>query len=517
MHFRHVLAFILSLLLLAPALRANNIQVSNATLVNLDGANGTVDVQFTVSWENSWRTSTGAPFNWDAAWVFVKYRDASTGLWQHCRLGTAHTAPAGTTITNGLLDPASAYNASTNYGVGAFVHRSANGLGTFTATNVRLRWNYGQNGVLLANMAEVRAYAIEMVLVPEGSFSVGDGGTGSGRFIAGGSTNSPFQITSDAALGIANAAGSLWGVGVGGSNTIGPTGTLAAAYPKGFGAFYCMKHEISQQAYVDFLNTLTYTQQAARTAVAPNSVEGTGALSSTNANRNGIDIRTPGVASTTPAVYACNLDGNTTYGEATDGLWLACNWLASSDVAAYLDWSGLRHMTELEFEKTCRGPATPVADEFAWGNTSITQATSLVNVGTANEVSGTAGSNATFGNQANVSGPVRVGAFAAITGRAPSGAGYYGVMDLSSNLYESPVTVGTTAGRAFTGLHGDGLLDAAGNANVTGWPNNTGIGQRGGSWQQTAINSRVSDRGLGSNTSGTRATNRGGRGVRRAP
>lgn len=50
-------------------------------------------------------------------------------IWEHARLATdaSHLAPADSTIRTGLLNPAAAYNATTNYGVGAFIYRSANG------------------------------------------------------------------------------------------------------------------------------------------------------------------------------------------------------------------------------------------------------------------------------------------------------------------------------------------------------------------------------------------------------
>ena len=73
---------------------------------------------------------------------------------------------------------------------------------------------------------------------------------------------------------------------------------------------------------------------------------------------------------------------------------MACNWLSWADVAAYLDWSGLRPMTELEFEKACRGPNAPVAGEYAWGsNAGLVQATSIVNGGLSNEVPGNTDAN----------------------------------------------------------------------------------------------------------------------------
>ncbi len=55
-----------------------------------------------------------------------------------------------------------------------------------------------------------------------------------------------------------------------------------------------------------------------------------------------------------------------------------------------------------------------------------------------------------------------------------AGAGYYGNMELSFNVQESDVTVGTTTNRRFTGTHGDGTLTTTsgyeGNAANTDWP-----------------------------------------------
>ena len=52
---------------------ANNLVIDDISLENLTAS--TVDVEFDISWENSWHTS-GAPSitaNWDAAWVFIKF------------------------------------------------------------------------------------------------------------------------------------------------------------------------------------------------------------------------------------------------------------------------------------------------------------------------------------------------------------------------------------------------------------------------------------------------------------
>jgi len=265
------------------------------------------------------------------------------------------------------------------------------------------------------------------------------------------------------------------------------TQSLPAAFPKGYNAFYCMKYEISQQGYVDFLNTLTQTQANTRKYTG-------------GTNR-----------------YA--ITGSTVGSYATTNPYLACNHLSWADVAAYLDWSGLRPMTELELEKACRGTVTAVANEYAWGSTSITQNTGITNSGLTNETSTNSG-NCTYGNHASVQGPMRVGAFATSSSTSlTAGATYYGIMEMSGNLWERSVTVGNPTGRTFTGVHGNGALDATGNADATTWPvtNASGAGFRGGDWNNNATYLRVSDRYYAALASVTRDNRFGGRGVRLAP
>jgi hypothetical protein len=62
-------------------------------------------------------------------------------------------------------------------------------------------------------------------------------------------------------------------------------------------------------------------------------------------------------------------------------------------------------------------------------------------------------------------------------------------MGLGGNVTERPVTVGNSTGRAFTGLHGDGVISDSGYADVTNWPGSgaTGSGVRGGAWNQPGI------------------------------
>jgi formylglycine-generating enzyme required for sulfatase activity len=494
-HSRNLMSALHCLLLMfiTIAATANNITISNVSLSGQNAASKSVKIQFTVSWENSFRVSTG-PANWDAAWVFVKYRVAKVSggdaIWRHAVLNTTgQFAPAGSVVTPSAE--------------GALVYRSANGTGTFTVSNAQLGWNYGthiESGTTDLidddDAIELQVFAIEMVYVPGAvSFNVGGGG----------------GINAFPSTTISTANASLIGSGypTGGTNT-------NAAFPNGYNAFYCMKYEISQQQYVDFLNTLTYAQQQVRTGTAPNAAAGTGALVSNNASRNGIDIKTPGVSATTPAVYACNLDADAIFDEANDGQWLACNFLGWGDLAAYLDWSGLSPMTELEYEKACRGNLPPVPGEYAWGTLNVVQATSIVNPGTSTESYGNVAANACYGMATGVPGPLRVGCFAgAVSSRALSGATYYGIMEMSGNVWERTVTAGTSP--AFTGLNGNGSLNPNGNADVTAWPANTagGIGFRGSAWYYNSASMQVSDRVSAAYVSATRSLDNGGRGVRR--
>ena len=103
--------------------------------------------------------------------------------------------------------------------------------------------------------------------------------------------------------------------------------------------------------------------------------------------------------------------------------------------------------------------------------------------------------------------------------RAGTGASYYGIMELSGNLWERPVTAGNATGRAFTGTNGNGVITAAGDADAGTWPGTsaTGAGYRGGSWYTSATYVRVSARDNAAGTFTSRPYTYGGRGVRLAP
>ncbi len=487
---------------------ANNLLISGFSVVSVDEIAETARLQCTISWENSWRDAV----NYDAVWLFVKYSDG-TVPWGHATL-----------VANTDNDASIAVDIS-NDGLGAFIYRAQNGSGNVAFTDVQLDWDYGADGLTDINDFDINIYGIEMVHIPEGSFYAGDGETNAGSLYANfedGVSGNPLQITSENALTLGGGtAGSLGNnnnvnqlspaLPGGCSGCLGGSGDdfndaisqiLPAAYPKGFQAFYIMKYEMTQQQWVDMLNTLT-AQQQTLLASTTHFFVGFG-VTSFDEGRYGIS-ETGGVYSTTePYIPMIYLD-----------------WIRA---AAYGDWSGLRPMTELEFEKACRGPELPVASEFPWGNSNIATVGdfTLTNLSADNE-SITAGydNGGVNGNcwvpegDRNMVVPARVGIFAAHpdnTGRVTSGSTYYGVMEMGGNIWERAVSVGHPEGRAFTGNHGDGVLNEDGYADVADWPGglaadgtintNIGMGFRGGAFlfptPDIGSNARTSSRRVSS-------------------
>ena len=475
--------------LAAQPAEANNLKIANPE-VKAEWARGYASIGCDVSWENSWRVTSEEPAgvihtNWDAAWIFAKYR-TKDGVWRHASLKGSrgdHEAGPGAALQVGLASGTE----GESFGVGVFLYRSAEGSGPW-GSRVNLCWDCARDGVDGSSQVEVSIHAIEMVYVPRGAFYLGSGGDERGEFTDGrrvAGNTIPFVIGSEKPLRIANEPGAIWRVSVYPGDSIGPPGELPAAYPKGYRAFYCMKYELTQGLYADFLNRLAPSQAACR---YPNHY---------NECRFSIVAR-----------------GGVYQAEAPDR---ACNFLSWHDGLAFADWAGLRPMTELEYEKACRGPLTPLPGEFAWGTTVITPLTGFCgDDGSGAETALPSGANCNFKNR--VQGPVRAGIFASATsGRGASGATFWGILEMSGNLWERAVTVGTIAGRRFGGEHGDGTLDSMGEANVPGWPGPAGAGFRGGSWQNVNVFLSVSSRRLAACAHKDRKMVFGFRAVRTAP
>lgn len=468
----------------------NNLVVSN---VNRNGVNRDV-ITADISWENSWYVS-GIPGNHDAVWLFVKFRECNgSGEWHHALLSTTmaqHSCSAGLTFATPITN-ADRFGVPGNHNTGAMIRRSNYGIGDISGQSISLQVIGSTDGTVMQASLEydIRLLGVEMVYIPEGAFYVGDGHASSSYYLftSGTSPRLPYRFTSESAVTIAT--------GQSGYNV-----SLSSFFPKGYAAFYTMKYEITQGQYCDFLNTSSATAALNRAYIY-----------------NG---------------YMYNMSmsaGN----YATIHPNRAMNYMSYTDLLSYLDWAALRPMTETEFEKTCRGPLDFVPGELAWGGVGFIQARNVTGAVSGQEVCTDSAANlhyygsdyychgGAFG--ASAYGPLEVGIFARDTTqtRIGTGATYYGVMEMSGNVQESCVQVNTnnsnpSAGSAYTGIWGDGMLNASGEYNTTGWGGGEYFVLKSGSFAHDEYRARVSDRLYINNAAGaytTRDSYRGGRGCR---
>jgi len=480
--------------------RADPIRIEN--VVRRDGPVANVStVTFDLAWDHSWRASWVEPAerhggngaidlqSWDAAWVFVKFRRAGDDGWSHATLSADaadHIVPNGAYLEMGPSD-------NGERGLGVFVHRAEEGSGANHWKDVTLAWQNLADGVESTVGVELKLFAVHMVYVPEGTFRVGDGAKShdpAGRFSAG-DTGDPFRIESEdpIVLGGTNKAnlGNHDGFGMERAEDFSRHGAqrLPARFPKGYAAFYCMRQEITEGEFVDFLNTQSAKCQAA--------------LQVLKDSPTGIKQASPGKEGAA-AVYK------------TDQPHVACNGLLWKDCVSFAAWAGLRPMTELEFEKACRGPMKPVLNEYAWGTAGLAgkdfdklfkpeshPGYRIRNPGRSEEDAVWEGDEAPDAQRGNaiwygairrvgpggrhgeaapdaIKGPVRAGIFAKPDStRVAAGASYWGILDLSGSLWERVVTVGNPYGRRFTGGHGAG---PAAPGSPESWGMGTGV--RGG-------------------------------------
>ena len=181
-----------------------------------------------------------------------------------------------------------------------------------------------------------------------------------------------------------------------------------------------MNYEVSQEQYVAFLNKLTLQQQRARTIGAAMDALNEGEYVFGNhrdkpSYRNGIILLKKSF-SNEPMVFDVKREAGK----------LACNYLTAADMLAYADWSGLRPMTEMEYEKLCRPfyPTETGRGDFPWNSTDKTEATTLLQSATRYERPADGAANVNFGK--NIMGPMRVGAFlSGATSRETAGMSFW--------------------------------------------------------------------------------------------
>jgi hypothetical protein len=403
---------------LTGSLCANNVTVSNVTAT-------TTSVTFNITWENSWYLNgTGeVPNNHDAVWIFVKSHALSCAIYeaQEFTHVTFNTALSAHTLIGNIAFARPIDAAPHNTGV--MIRRSTltNGIGPQTTSGtVTLQFATALDPL---DLVRLRVFAIEMVQVPQGPFYVGDGHVEYWEFYDGSASTPanpypPYHVTGTNITS---------GLTSGGGTQHFPVLPLNGSnYPTGYNEFYHMKYEISQGQYADFLNWIHVTTH--------------------------FQHYLPG-----PIGTAYTLQGTWPYIHTGGQDWQAMHYMSAADLSAYLDWAALRPMSELEFEKACRGPAIPIIEEYAWGN-------AIWNPVTAVSGSGTGGTAVGCGVLPHlmVYHPfphgLRCGFLGACgPGRTMIGAGYYGGCELSGNLHERVLT--TVLGNTGTVTRGDGFVE----------------------------------------------------------
>jgi hypothetical protein len=260
-----------------------------------------IQVQFDLSWGNTWKDD----INWDAAWVFMKYKNAQ-GEWKHAKLSTTgHDNGQG---TPNVIEP-------TSDQMGAFIRLATEGQGNFNAEGLQLRWNYGAEGLASVSGLEIRVFAIEMVYHPQGDFSMNfDASAPGGKTPVINNRLSPLLYVN----GVTGARikGDA-GIDMDGNGVIDNT-----TYPTGYYPFYLFKYEVSEQQYADFYNCLTTAQRGTLGLAGYNITETDGQFFSSQPN-------------------------------------IACGESNAERLLAYADWTGLRPASFLELQKAFNGPKPP--------------------------------------------------------------------------------------------------------------------------------------------------------------
>ena len=500
---------------------ASHLKIENITLDDVNAKEKWARVQFDISWDNAWKNDV----NCDGVWLFAKYR-ISEGNWQHVtlkadastRLPDPDFSRGGDTFDYSDHTPT---NFSKGHGgqsaeigmwipetkKGAFIFRTE-GSGNVSSNDVQLVWDYGEDDVRSDQLAKpapdfsrVKVFGIEMVYVPEGKYYVGDprGKDGLDNCFYTYPEGGAYLIDSPEAITVDAKEGSLYCDQDNVRSRDDVPFVIPETFPNAYkAAFWCMKYELSSQQYVDFLNTLSRKQQNARTEtdISPDSIDNYYVMSNTNTEylRQSVVCAKRGNGTKEPITFY-------TYAPAR-----ACNFMSWGDISAYADWAGLRPITELEYEKACRGPNKAVPGELAWGTSDIGRvdtfdgadgsgyektvpATGIVNCCYHGGIAPFKQATQKIPDNPGFEGPVSCGLFENsphkdVPKGINDGAGYYGIMELSGNLWERCVTVGHPRGRNFVGTHGDGNIDKDGYANVSDWPDRTGAGggNRGGVW-----------------------------------
>ncbi len=502
---RYFLFWAIILLLLPKMAFASHLKIDNSFVSEVNTEKKTANIQFNISWDNAWRDD----INCDGVWVFAKFHGPE-GMWKHLNLSSA-SADTFNYADHTPKDFSKGDNPDIGIWVpsekkGAFIFRTK-GKGPAVSKNVKLVWNYALDGVTDEQIfkAKIKVMGFEMVYIPEDKHYVGDpkGPDGPDNAFYTYPNNGAYLISSEDPITVDKIDGALYCDQDNPRSRQDTPFTIPKAFPKGYKAFWIMKYELTSQQFVDFLNTLTRKQQQSMVESDISADEIKNYYVKTNSDiehlRNSIVAAKKGNGNIVPVRFY-------TYAPAR-----AVNFMSWANIAAIGDWAGLRPITELEYEKACRGPKEAVPDEGAWGTTDAGRVDTFDGAdgsGYEKKVPETGLVNACFGggiapfdvgkklvpDNPGFEGPVSGEVFEntrhqGIDEKINDGASYYGVRNLSGNLWERCVTIGHDLGRIYDARHGDGVLDADGFCNAANWPgkDGAGAGNRGGVWSSPAF------------------------------
>ena len=534
---------ILFILYINVSVFASNIQISNIYQNNIDANNHRIS--FDIQWDDSWRKDSEQPNNYDGVWIFIKYRDClekasgTPGDYNHCWISTTagdHTinsATIGGAPVTMEVDVALTNISGTDRGMGIFLYQPAGDrVGSVVIDSLSILWKSGEHSPVentSTNSYDIQVVGVEMVNIPTEGFYLGDGRSNS-YYRNPTDGNKPIYVSSNS-MNILAAAGGLYQLTPGSGSP-----NISNSFPNGYDSYWAMKYEISQEQYMQFLNTLSRSNQNYR--IATNITPATSNVSnvyvmSNNASRqyrNAIVCEPIIPVGGEPIEFKMDYNGNRVYNEADDGAAIACNYLSVHDVMAYLDWAALRPLTDFEFEKMARGPyigSYGYSFQKAWGTADITEVTGITNPGTATEAPSNSGEGiCVYNDNASVGGPMRCGfaANASTADRYSCGASFYGIFELSGNVREPYMGFwdNTTSDDNFGGESGDGVLNESGDANQATWPqgaDGSGTTQRymyyrGGDWRRTNENEQTISYRNGWDPTTQRYEYTGGRGGR---
>lgn len=284
----------------------NYMLIQNVTTSSDNIQTKKAQIQFDLNWGYSWKDE----INWDAAWIFMKYKTAS-GEWKHCKISSVGF-DHGQGTPNIIEVPSDQ--------MGAFVRLNGVGNAHIDIQGLQLQWDYSAEGISNVDGLEVKVFAIEMVYMPEGDFCVYQtvGASGLGISAPGGN-QAVINNRMTPLLSYYQPTGTCRVKGDSGLDSNADGVVDKPNYPTGYKPFYAAKYEMSEQQYADFLNCLTSAQKT-----------NLGVAGSTIALQNG-------------EYFASNPIK-------------ACAGYNINRFLAYADWSGLRPLSILELSKIGAGP-----------------------------------------------------------------------------------------------------------------------------------------------------------------